>query len=292
VAAKAGVQKPFVSFPTWFFDYDNDGWLDIFVSSYPPSLEEFVKHYVRQTPAAETLALYHNNRDGTFTDVTKAAHLDRVVPTMGSGFGDLNNDGFLDMYLGTGTPSFGSLMPNIMLLNDQGRRFLDVTTATGTGHLQKGHGVAFVDIDNDGDEDVVLNNGGAVPGDDFDEALYENPGTPNHWISLSLVGVKSNKSAIGATVAVTLPDASSGSALRYRQVTSGSSFGNNPLVQHIGIGRATRVVSVEIFWPVTGARQVFRTVPIDTFLRATEGEPTLTVLHPPAIRLAGPSSGM
>ena len=84
-------------------------------SSYPNSLEEFVKHYVGQPPAAETLTLYHNRGDGTFEDVTAAAGLERVVPTMGSNFGDLDNDGFLDMYLGTGTPSFGALMPNIML---------------------------------------------------------------------------------------------------------------------------------------------------------------------------------
>ena len=56
-------------------------------------------------------------------------------------------------------------MPNIMLRNDGGRRFVDVTAATGTGHLQKGHGVAFADLDDDGNEEVIVNMGGAVPGD-------------------------------------------------------------------------------------------------------------------------------
>ena len=72
---------------------------------------------------------------------------------MGANFGDLDNDGFLDVYLGTGTPSLAALMPNFMLKNDAGRRFPDVTEATGTGHLQKGHGVAFADFDNDGDQE-------------------------------------------------------------------------------------------------------------------------------------------
>ena len=90
-------------------------------------------------PLAETLTLYRNNGDGTFTDVSAKVGLDRVVPAMGANFGDLDNDGYLDMYLGTGTPSLAALMPNIMLKNDGGRRFLDVTEATGTGHLQKGH---------------------------------------------------------------------------------------------------------------------------------------------------------
>ena len=74
-----------------------------------------MKHYVGQPPLAETMTLYRNNGNGTFTDVTRATGLDRVVPGMGANFGDLDNDGFLDMYLGTGTPSFGALMPNIML---------------------------------------------------------------------------------------------------------------------------------------------------------------------------------
>ena len=104
---------------------------------------------------------------------------------MGSNFGDLDNDGFLDMYLGTGTPSFAALMPNIMLKNDGGRRFLDVTDATGTGHLQKGHGVAFADLDNDGDEDVVLNSGGAVPGDRYDDVAVPEPGRRGQQLDLA-----------------------------------------------------------------------------------------------------------
>ncbi len=176
VGKSLGLEKPIISFPTWFFDYDNDGWLDIFVASYPNSVSEFVKYYLHMPALAETMELYRNNGNGTFTDVTKSVGLDRVVPAMGANFGDLDNDGYLDMYLGTGTPSFAALMPNVMLKNVDGKRFVDVTEATGTGHLQKGHGIAFVDLDNDGDEDVLLNVGGAVPGDNYGEALFENPG--------------------------------------------------------------------------------------------------------------------
>ncbi len=271
VAARLGVQKPFASFPTWFFDYDNDGWLDIFVAAYPASLEEFVKHYVGVPAQAETLTLYRNNGDGTFADVSRKVGLDRAVPAMGANFGDLDNDGFLDMYLGTGTPSFGSLMPNVMLKNDAGKRFLDVTEATGTGHLQKGHGVAFADLDNDGDEDVVLNVGGAVPGDRYDEALFENPGGfGNNWISLKLVGVKTNRVAIGARITLRLRGAGEGSPLRYREVTSGGSFGASSLVQHIGLGKAKVVDSLEIYWPVSRTTQTFRDVPVNTFLEVEE----------------------
>ena len=286
MAVAAGVAKPDLSFPTWFFDYDNDGWLDLFVASYPNSLTEFVKHYVDQPETAETLALYRNKGDGTFEDVSNAAGLDRVVPAMGANFGDLDNDGYLDMYLGTGTPSFSALMPNIMLRNDGGRRFVDVTAATATGHLQKGHGVAFVDLDNDGDEDVVANLGGAVPGDSYTEALFENPGAggDNRWIAVRLIGVKSNRAGIGAKIRVRLKDGDGGSALRYREVTSGGSFGANSLMQHIGIGDAS-IESLEVVWPASGTTQVFRDVPVNSFLEIRELDSTFTVKTPPRIEL-------
>ena len=281
VATRLGVHGPLPSFPTWFFDYDNDGWLDIFVASYPQSLEEFVKHYLGLPPSAETLVLYRNKGDGTFTDVTRKVRLDRVIPAMGANFGDLDNDGFLDIYLGTGTPSFGSLMPNIMLKNDAGQRFLDVTEASGTGHLQKGHGVAFADLDHDGDEDVVVNVGGAVPGDSYDEALFENPGTGgNNWISLKLLGVRTNRAAIGARITLHLRGAPEGSALRYREVTSGGSFGSSSLTQHIGLGRATIIDSLEVYWPVSRKTQLFQNVPVNRFLQIREGEASYSLLEP------------
>jgi hypothetical protein len=264
VGSRLGVDKPFLSFPTWFFDYDNDRHLDLFVASYPASVAEFVKHYLGQAPAAETLTLYRNRGDGTFADVTRAAGLQRVVPTMGANFGDLDNDGFLDAYLGTGTPAFGAVMPNILLKNDAGRRFVDVTASTGTGHLQKGHGVAFADLDQDGDEDVVLNVGGAVPGDAYEDALFQNPGAgKGNWIEVHLVGVKSNRAAIGARITLRLRGAGENPVLRYREVTSGGSFGANPLAQHIGLGAAAVVDALEVDWPASRTRQVFRAVPVN-----------------------------
>jgi hypothetical protein len=196
---------------------------------------------------------------------------------MGANFGDLDNDGFLDMYLGTGAPSFASLMPNVMLHNDGGRRFVDVTEATGTGHLQKGHGVGFADLDNDGDEDIVLNAGGAVPGDRYDDALFENPGTPgSHWLLVKLIGVTSNRAGVGARLRVTVREGRRSTA-RTREVTSGGSFGSNSFMQHVGLGRATRIESLDVYWPASGTRQVFRDVPMDTAIDIREDASSFTV---------------
>ncbi len=284
VAAALGVQQPFASFPTWWFDYDNDGWLDLFVVAYPNSVEEFVKHYLGQPPLAETLKLYRNNGRGGFTDVSAAAGVARVVPSMGANVGDIDNDGFLDFYLGTGAPSFGSLIPNILMRNDAGRRFDDVTEATGTGHLQKGHGIGFADLDQDGDQDIVLNAGGAVPGDRYDDAVFENPGTPGtHWIALRLIGVRSNRAGIGAKIRVT----PRGGGLRYREVSSGGSFGSNSYTQHVGLGRATAVETVEIEWPASKTRQVLKNPPIDTLLEIKEGVDQPVVRPPKPFRFRG-----
>jgi hypothetical protein len=287
VAAALGVQKPFASFPTFWFDFDNDAWLDLFVVSYPNSVEEFVKHYVGLPASAETLTLYRNTGKGGFENVTKALGLDRVVPSMGANFGDLDNDGYSDVYLGTGAPSFGSLMPNLMLRNDAAKRFADVTETTGTGHLQKGHGVAFADLDNDGDQDVVINLGGAVPGDSYEDALFENPGEwGNSWISLKLVGDRSNRAAIGARIRVTLP----GGALRYREVSSGGSFGSHSYAQHIGLGTAQVIEELRVEWPASGTTQRFPHVRVNQALEIREGFQTLVVRRLRPFRLGGAST--
>ena len=112
VGRQAGVQSPAFSFATWFFDYDNDGWPDLWVDSYMTSIDEVVKTYVGRPHNAETLKLYRNKHDGTFEDVSAQVGLDRVFMPMGANFGDVDNDGYLDVYLGLGSPSYTALMPH------------------------------------------------------------------------------------------------------------------------------------------------------------------------------------
>jgi FG-GAP-like repeat/ASPIC and UnbV len=261
VAPSLGVDLPLMSFSTWFFDYDNDGWLDLFVTSFVPSVTEVVHGVMGLPPHAETMRLYRNNRQGGFQDVTAETGLARVVPAMGANFGDVDNDGFLDMYIGTGAPSYAALVPNVMLRNDGGRRFIDVTAASGTGHLQKGHGVAFGDVDGDGDDDLLANMGGFVPGDAYWKALFANPGNANRSLGVRLVGAKSNRAGIGARITAYVRQPDGTLAQRHRVVTSGGSFGASPYLQRIGLGTSAAVERLDVVWPASGARQSFSTIP-------------------------------
>jgi len=287
VAKQAGVEKPSQSFAAWFFDYDNDGWPDLFVTSYYVSVDESVRSYLGLSPNAETLRLYKNLGNGTFRDVTAEVGLDKVLMPMGANFGDIDNDGYLDLYLGTGNPSYASLLPNVLLHNKEGKFFTDVTASSGTGELHKGHAVAFADIDNDGDEDLLTEIGGAVPGDSHAFRLFENPGNGNDWISLHLVGVKTNRAAIGARIRVTVQDEGKATRSIYRTVSSGGSFGASPLTQHIGLGKSARILDLEITWPTSKSRQNFSNVATNQFLEIKEFAKDYTKLERHPFRLGG-----
>jgi hypothetical protein len=289
VTARAGVAEPRDSFPCWFWDYDNDGWLDLFVASYSweSSMEKVAADYLRLPNPGETPRLYRNNGDGKFSDVTKTLRLDRVLVAMGANFGDLDNDGWLDFYVGTGDPVLSSLMPNRMFRNNRGQAFQDVTSSGGFGHLQKGHGVAFGDIDNDGDQDIYEEIGGAYEGDEFQNVLFENPGHGNHWITLRLRGVRSNRDAIGARLELEVTD---GQDLRkiHAIVSSGGSFGASTLQQEIGLGQAASVRKLTVRWPLFGAApQVFTNLPVDRVVEITEGMADVQIKELKAFRLGG-----
>ena len=271
-AATAGVTEPVYSFPCWFWDYDNDGWQDIFVCGYRiRDVGDIAADYMGLPTDAERTKLYHNNHDGTFSDVTMQSGLYRVIHAMSGNFGDLDNDGWLDFYTGTGDPALASLIPNRMFRNDGGKRFQDVTTSGGFGQLQKGHGIAFGDINNDGEQDVYSVLGGAYPGDHYNRQLFANPGHGNHWLKLKLEGVESNRSAIGAVIKV-VAKTDTGEREIYRTVSSGGSFGASPLKQEIGLGQARSISRVEIFWPKTGKTQTFSSLEMDRCYAIREGE--------------------
>jgi hypothetical protein len=286
LARAAGVPGPGQGFPTWFFDYDNDGHEDLFVASFVTSVDEAARAYLRLPRHGNTLKLYHNLGDGSFQDVTRQAGLDKVLMAMGANFGDIDNDGFLDIYLGTGNPSYASLVPSLLLRNRGGQSFIDVTASSGTGELHKGHGVAFADLDHDGDQEIVFEVGGATPGDAHALRLFENPGHGNDWLALRLIGMKTNRDAIGARITVTI-EGDSGRRVVHRTVGSGGSFGAAPLQQHVGLGRDGRRIDLEIWWPASNTRQRFADVGKNRLLEITEFAQAPRMLDRPLLPLGG-----
>jgi hypothetical protein len=271
VADEAGVTNPPSSFTCFFWDYNNDGWADILVTGYAiQDVGDIAADYMGLPYAGQRAKLYRNNGDGTFTDATRECGLDKLLLSMGGNFGDLDNDGWLDFYVGTGNPDLSVLIPNRMFRNDGGRRFQDVTTSGGFGQLQKGHGIAFGDINNSGTQDIYSVVGGAVEADVYHRQLFANPGHGNNWIKLKLEGVRTNRAAVGARVKV-VAEGPEGEREIHRIVASGGSFGSSTMRQEIGLGRSTAVKRVEIFWPVTGETQVIEALGINTCYHVREG---------------------
>ncbi len=268
VTAEQGIAGPTTGFSCWAFDYDNDGWPDLLATSYDRTLEDVVKGLLGLPHSRDSTRLYRNRGGKGFEDVTRAAGLDQCFATMGSNFADFDNDGYLDLYLGTGEPDLAMLVPNRMFKNVAGRRFAEVTASSRTGHLQKGHGVACGDWDRDGNVDLFVEAGGTVPGDRYHNLLFQNPGQGNHWLTVKLAGRRTNRAAIGARIKVVTAGAAPLTV--YRHVNSGSSFGANPLQQTIGLGQATRVARLEVFWPTSGTTQVFRDLAVDQAIAITE----------------------
>jgi hypothetical protein len=285
IGREAGVQAPWYSFATWFFDYDNDGWPDLLVNAFLQPVDESLLSDLGMAHHAETPKLYRNRHDGTFEDVTEKAGLDKVFMTMGANFGDIDNDGFLDVYLGNGNPSYTALLPHALFRNKDGHSFVDVTAASGTGELHKGHGTAFADLDRSGLEAIVTNAGGMVPGDEHALRVFQNPGTSNDWINVHLVGVKSNRSGVGAQIKLTVADDGSGSQTIYRVVGETSSFGGNPMEQHIGLGHNAQLLALDVWWPASNTRQHFTGVKTNEFIEVKEFSNEPTKLNRPQVRL-------
>ncbi|MDA0810774.1 MAG: CRTAC1 family protein [Verrucomicrobia bacterium] len=278
IAPDGGLTEPSKgSFACWFFDYDNDGHLDLFVAAFESSNADVAAAHLGLPHQGTPPSLYRNRGDGTFEDVAGTVGLAGAWMPMGANFGDIDNDGYLDIYLTTGRPDFAALMPNVMLRNTGANKFEDVTVATGLGHLQKGHGVAFADIDRDGDQDIYHQLGGFYPGDAFHNALFENRPSasienepPNRFLVLKLIGTTCNRQAIGARVRVVI-ETPNGLREIHRAAGFVSSFGGSPSRLEIGLSRATAIRKVEIVWP--GTNDITVTTPsLDSCVTVTQGE--------------------
>ena len=276
-AERAGVLFPVEGgYVAFFFDLDNDGHLDLFastMSAFPDVLNSMV---TGEAIEPNRPFLYRNLGDGTFADIAVAAGLKRSFGSMGAGLGDLDNDGFVDIYLANGGPQMARLEPNALYRNMGDGTFADITATAGTGSLGKGHGATFADFDQDGDLDLYAGLGGHYDADTWDNALYRNDGPAQHYLSIELVGAQANRSGLGARVAAF----AAGRVIR-AQRQSGFGFGssNEPLL-HLGLGSATRVDSLHVLWPGQPPQRFFD-LPVDCRIRIAQCEAHYQMLRRP-----------
>src|SRR5437667_855588 len=237
-------------------DYDGDGWLDIIKTNF----------------SDDTANLYHNNGDGTFTDVTFAAGLGANTQFLGWGtlFVDVDNDGWPDLFMANGHvyPEVDSnglsstfRERKVLYWNQHNGKFKDISLDAGPGITApfNSHGVAAADFDNDGALEILVNNSHDVP------SLLKNHGEHGNWISLKLVGTKSNRDATGALVTV-----NSGGHQQVQEVRSGGSYiSQRDFRLHFGLGKALKVDLLEIRWP-SGLVDKVENVPANQILTIKE----------------------
>jgi hypothetical protein len=243
-------------------DYDGDGLLDILKT-----------HFSDDLPA-----LYRNTGRGFFEDASRAAGFEHTrYVEWGAGMEDFDNDGWTDVMIVTGSvypeverffKEYPHRGPRLVYRNLGGGRFREVTAQSGPGVLtpNSSRGCAFGDYDNDGDTDVLVMNMNEPPSLLRNEYNGQGRRGANNWLTLKLVGVKSNRSAIGARVRVRV-----GPRVQAREVTSQSSYysSNDPRL-HFGLGASTKADQIEIRWP-NGQTETLKDVPANRFVTIKEG---------------------
>ncbi|MEZ5399891.1 MAG: FG-GAP-like repeat-containing protein [Bryobacteraceae bacterium] len=266
ISSEAGVTSLCIGSVTFWCDYNNDGRLDIMQWSWSDH-EDFIYslRHGHGPPDGQPIRIYENNGDGTFKLRNWDIGLDGCWGSMSGNAGDFNNDGFIDIVLGNGSPRMDRLDPTILLEFD-GKKFRNTTFAAGLPLYSKGHGATLADLFGDGRLSVLVAAGGAYPGDLLAMRVFYPKKLPGNYLNVRLVGVQSNRSAIGARVTV-----ESGDLRQLREVSGGSNFGCMPLELHFGLGERKAIDKLEIRWP-SGRRQSFEKLPANKTLEFTEGD--------------------
>jgi len=239
-------------------DYDRSGTMDIFKTNF----------------AGDTATLYSNSGDGFCDDRTFASGVGINTRWLGwgTGFVDLDNDGWLDLFLTNGhvypeverlETEAGYKQRKVVYLNLGNGRFEDVTERLGAPATtpKAGRGTAFGDYDNDGDVDIVVNNVHDTP-----DLFRLDTRRPHHWLLVKLVGRRSNRSAIGARLRCV-----AGGVVLVEEVRGGGSYiSQNDLRVHFGLGDSPRVERLEVRWP-NGQEEQWVDIEADRILTLEEG---------------------
>jgi hypothetical protein len=246
-------------------DYDNDGWLDLYISDFQKSSDH----------------LWRNSGKGYFDEVSDEAGITlatRDVLSFGGGFLDYDNDGWLDLFIANGhvypeieqvSPEIHYKQHNSLFHNEHNGKFAETSAPGGLSILppRAGRGAAFADFDNDGYVDVIVANNGDPP------TLLHNAGNhDNHFVNFQLRGTKSNRDALGARIRIT-----AGTVSQIREIAgSGSYLSQSDLRANFGLGRMTSISVVEVTWP-SGTRQTFHNVRADQLYLIEEGRAEMSL---------------
>jgi len=273
VSRESGVDIPGLGFVAQFCDYDDDGWLDIVQFVWCPYDDMiFSLRHGYGPPGGKPLRIFHNNRNGTFTDVSRDVGITESWGTMSGNAGDLNNDGYLDLALGNGGPQMDRTEPIVVYENSRGR-FNNVTFSAGLPPAGKSHGLNLADLHGDGRLSIMSGSGGMYPGEMLTVSVFRPIELPGNYLNVRLVGTRSNRDAIGARVKLT-----AGGRDQHRLAGGGTGFGCLPLEQHFGLGGLTNVDSLEIWWP-SGLKQRIGNLPFNDTIRITEGNDSWESIH-------------
>ncbi len=270
VTVGSGLDNYTLAFGAQFCDIDDDGWLDIIQYSW--AIHEDVIHSLRTgeaPPYGHPTRVYRNNRDGTFTPIGRELGIQECWGSMSGNSADLNNDGYPDLALGNGGPLMDRTEPVVILEND-GKRFRNVTFAAGLPFLGKGHGLNCADLFGDGRLSILSGAGGNYPGDLMTTSVFCPKQRPGNYLAVRLTGVKSNRDAIGTRLKLV-----AGGREQHRVVNGGSNFGCLPPQQHFGLAQLTSVDALEVWWP-SGLRQRFEGLPVNQRVCIVEGESAWT----------------
>jgi tetratricopeptide (TPR) repeat protein len=265
-------------FTASFVDIDQDGRLDIFQGGFNDARTATARTvFGRQGFRMGTSVFLLQRPDGTFEKHPELFGGGAALSTMGTSYGDLDNDGCLDVYLGTGNPEPWFILPNLMFHGEErdGKctgRMENVSMLNGFGNVQKGHGILFFDFDGDGDQDVLSLLGGMWSADGWTSQLFVNESdVHNHWIDVRLRGRRTNHYGVGATLKVTARRPDGKLIVRYRQMDNATGFGSAPYLAHVGLMDAVAVEGVEVHWPASGCRLSYPAA-LDRLTVLDEGE--------------------
>jgi hypothetical protein len=252
------VDRKASGFAAAFLDINHDGRLDIFQAGFgdaKSAVEQVVFGENTTRFASGHSVIFLQTADGRFEEHEEV--FDMPMSTMGSSFGDINNDGCYDFYLGKGDPESWFILPNLMYMGQPegtgcGIKLQNVSMLQGFGNIQKSHGIVFADFDNDGRQDIYSSLGGMWPGDAWPSQLLVNKSTlHNTWTKIRLRGRKTNYYGLGARIKVVAENLSHQKIVRYYSMDNKTGFGSGPFLAHIGLMDANEIKSVEVFWPVS-----------------------------------------